>query len=186
MLRAEGLKGRWERARKTTNMDLYLIRHAIAEDIAGDGHGADSERRLTSEGATKMRRIAKALKDAGLAFDLILSSPYVRARQTAEIVAKVYGLKKALELTPELAPHGNPRKLMELLANTHRKRRSVVLVGHEPYLSTLISLLLSGGTSLSVRLKKAGICKLTAEEPAYGQCATLEWLLTPRLARSRG
>ena len=106
--------------------------------------------------------------------------------ETAEIVARVFGLEKALEVAPELTPHGNPRKLMDSLANTHRKHRSVVLVGHEPYLSSLISLLLSGDTSLGIRLKKGGICKLTFENPVYGQCATLEWLLTPRLTRGLG
>jgi phosphohistidine phosphatase len=165
-------------------MDLYLLRHAIAEDVAETGHGADSERRLTPEGTKKMRRIAAGLKESGVGFDLILSSPYARARQTAEIVAGVFGLKKALEIAPELTPHGNPRKLVDSLTDTYKKRRSVVLVGHEPYLSTLISLLLSGDTSLDIHLKKGGICKLTADELAYGRCATLEWLLTPRLTRS--
>ena len=165
-------------------MDLYILRHAIAEAREGAKEMADSERRLTREGKKKMYCVAEGIKAVGLGFDLILSSPYFRAKQTAEILVEVMGLGKALEISPELAPQGNPRKLIETLNRAYAKRRSVVLVGHEPYLSSLISLLLSGDTSLAINLKKGGLCKLTADELTYGKCATLEWLLTPRQMRS--
>ncbi len=165
-------------------MDLYILRHAIAEERPKRSHEDDSQRRLTREGARKMCRIASGMREAGLSFDLILTSPYLRAMETAEIVMQEFGIKKVLEATEELAPHGNPRKLIDQLTGRHAKRKSVLLVGHEPYLSNLISLLLSGGTNLEVRLKKGGLCKLTASELQYGRCATLEWLLTPRFLRA--
>ena len=162
-------------------MDLYILRHAIAES-----HSApkpDSQRRLTLDGAQKMRRIAKGMKALDLKFDLILSSPYLRARETAEIVAKTFGCEKALKLSPALAADGNPKELIEELKHKYRREKRVVLVGHEPYLSNLVSLLLSGHTDISVNLKKGGLCSLTIAELHYGRCATLEWLLTPAQMR---
>jgi phosphohistidine phosphatase len=164
-------------------MDLYVLRHGIAEELDEAHPGEDSERRLTVEGAKKMCKIAEGMKEAEVTPDLILTSPYLRARETAEIVATVFHAKKVLELAPELAPHGNPRKLIELLAVAYKKRKSVVLVGHEPYLSSLISLLISGDSSLDIHLKKGGLCKLEIEELTYGRCASLEWLLPPRVMR---
>ncbi|MDB6111567.1 MAG: phosphohistidine phosphatase SixA [Pedosphaera sp.] len=164
-------------------MDLFILRHAIAEAKTPTKRKPDSERRLTPEGEKKMCRIAKGMKTAGLEFDLILSSPYVRAKQTAQIVANIFKMQNALELSPQLAPPGNPRKLIDELNVARTRHRSVLLVGHEPYLSRLISLLLSGDTSLMINLKKGGLCKLTAETLKYGRCATLEWLLTPRQLR---
>ena len=115
-----------------------------------------------------------------LSFDLILSSPYLRARQTAEIVAEVLKARKKLELSEFLTPGGSTKKLVELLRHRHPPPESVLLVGHEPYLSGLISLLVSGRESIAVTMKKGGLCMLSTEELAHGRCAGLEWLLTPK------
>ncbi len=165
-------------------MDLYILRHAIAEDRDEAAGKPDSQRRLTPEGEEKMRRIAKGMKSLGLEFDLMLTSPYLRAKETAEIVADVLKLSKQLEISAELTPHGNPRKLIDALNGHYSDRKSIVLVGHEPYLSNLISLLLSGDTSLEIDLKKGGLCKLGAQHLKYGRCASLEWLLAPRQLRA--
>jgi phosphohistidine phosphatase len=165
-------------------MDLFILRHAIAEPGTPANRKADRERRLTPEGRKKMCRIAKAMKAAKLDFDLILSSPYVRAKQTADIVADVFKMQNALEISAELEPHGNPGKLIDELHKSHARCQGILLVGHEPYLSSFISLLLSGNDSLAINLKKGGLCKLTVEKLHYGRCATLEWLLTPRQLRS--
>lgn len=161
-------------------MELYILRHAIAEERSGSIPGGDSQRRLTAEGKKKMRRAAKGMKAAKLCFDLILSSPFVRAKQTAEIAAEVLGLSNRLELSTALAADGNPKELIDELRRCHKRRKSILLVGHEPYLSRLISLLISGDTSIAIDLKKGGLCKLSAASLHYGRCATLEWLLTPR------
>jgi phosphohistidine phosphatase len=165
-------------------MDLYLLRHAIAEERSGSQPGGDSQRRLTNHGARKMHRVAKGMKALELEFDLILSSPYLRAKETAEIVAKVFDQDKVLQLAPALTPDGNPRDLIEDLIRDHPRRKHILVVGHEPYLSSLISLLLSGKTDMSITLKKGGLCRLTVEKLHYGRCATLEWLLTPGQMRS--
>jgi phosphohistidine phosphatase len=112
--------------------------------------------------------------------DLILTSPYLRARQTAEIVAAEFGAEKKLELTEHLAFGGDPAELMEELRSKHAEAKSVMLVGHEPYLSELVSVLISGDEQTEVVMKKGGLCKLTMETLAYSQCATMEWLMAPR------
>ena len=164
-------------------MELYILRHAIAEERSSATRGGDSLRRLTVEGAGKMRRGARGMKAMGLSFDLILSSPYLRAKQTAEIVANVFGLEKKLALSATLTADGNPKDLVDELKRSHSKRKSILLVGHEPYLGRLISLLISGSASLPITLRKGGLCKLVVEGMRYGRCAEMEWLLTPRVMR---
>jgi len=164
-------------------MDLYILRHAIAEPKTGAFPRGDRQRKLTVEGSRRMRRIARGMKTAGLSFDVILTSPYVRARQTADIVAGVFGLEKQVELTAALAPGGIPVELIELLNRDYAARKSILLVGHEPGLSRLISVLLTGGPDLSLNLKKGGLCRLTVAHPRAGCRATLEFLLAPAQSR---
>ncbi len=160
-------------------MELYILRHAIAVARQAAANGSDEERPLTDQGAAKLRRVVRGMKALGLSFDRILTSPYLRALQTAEIVAAEMGLPKKVERTAHLAPEGDPRALMALLQSRRGEQRSVLVVGHEPYLSELISVLVSGSTGPAVTMKKAGLCKLTLEAPRYGRCARLEWLLAP-------
>jgi phosphohistidine phosphatase len=167
-------------------MDLFLLRHAIAEPAAQSGAGLDRERRLTPEGEEKMREIAEGMKACGLDFDLILSSPFVRAKQTADIVAEAFQCKKRLELCPHLAPGGSPQKLIDELNSNYADKKSILLTGHEPYLSGLISLLISGSAGMAINFKKGGLGKLTVDGLRHGRCAMLEWLLTPRQLRGLG
>lgn len=167
-------------------MDLYVLRHAIAVQRGTPGYERDSERPLTPEGERRMRRAAKGMKALGISFDLILSSPYLRAKQTAEIVAKAFKAAKELKFSPTLAADGNPEELTEELNSHYHSLTSILLVGHEPYLSDLISTLVAGDSSLSLVMKKGGLCKLTMDSLQHGRCATLEWLLTPGQLRSIG
>jgi phosphohistidine phosphatase len=159
-------------------MELYILRHAIAVERGTAGFEDDSLRPLTDKGAKKMVRIAQGMLALEFSLDAIYSSPYVRARQTAEIVADVFDARDRLVLTPHLAVGGKPGDLLKLVNGAGGA--SVMLVGHEPYLSTLISMLIAGTENVPITLKKGGLCKLTASKPHYGRCATLEWLLTPR------
>ena len=161
-------------------MDLYLLRHAIAVERDAPGIRNDFERPLTPDGEQKLRRITKALRNLQLSFDLILSSPYLRARETAEMVAAALSLRKKLELRDSLGVDGNARELIVELKALAPAPESLLLVGHEPYLSTLISLLAGAGGRPCVMLKKAGLCKLAADSLKVGRCARIEWLLTPR------
>src|SRR5882672_671424 len=125
-------------------MNLFLLRHGIAVERGTPGCEKDAERPLTPKGERRLSQIADAMDAMGLKFDLILSSPYVRARQTAEIVADALGLKKKLEFSESLTPDGDARSLIGVLNKLEPKPASVLLVGHEPFLSDLISTLTSG------------------------------------------
>lgn len=161
-------------------MQLYILRHAIAVERGTAGYARDSERPLTDKGASKMRRIARGMQSLGLSFELVISSPYTRARQTAEILVDVYDMKDRLVFSGHLAAEASARDIVEEIDARYSRHRSLVLVGHEPYLSGLISTLVSGDDGLSITLKKGGLCLLDIGTLRYGRCATLEWLLTPR------
>jgi phosphohistidine phosphatase len=161
-------------------MNLYLLRHGIAVESGPAGYTSDSERPLTAKGKDRLRAAARAMKQLDVSFDLILSSPLLRAKQTAEIIAKDLRLRKRLALADDLAPAGNPRLLIQQLNRIRPEPKNVLLVGHEPYLGKLIALLTAGNTSLEIDFKKGGWCKLEADFLLYGRCAKLVWLLTPR------
>lgn len=161
-------------------MNLYVLRHGIAVERGTPGFKTDAERPLTPKGRRQLRQIAAALQNLDLDFNLILSSPFLRARQTAEIVAKSLKLKQCLALSDELTPGGNPEALIQQLNELKPAPEDVLLVGHEPYLSQLIGRLISGGATADIGLKKGGLGKLETTSLRFGQCATLAWLLTPK------
>ena len=161
-------------------MELYLLRHAIAVPRGTPGYGDDSKRPLTPEGEKKMHRIARAMQALDVDFDLILSSPFTRARQTAEIVAEVFQAEKKLALEDSLAVGGDLRKLIRRINAVYGTLEGILLIGHEPSMSELISVLIAGDTRVSLTLRKGGLCRLTTDVLRYGQCATLDWLLAPK------
>jgi phosphohistidine phosphatase len=164
-------------------MILYLLRHAIAVERGSSGYDHDSARPLTPKGERRMRRSAEGMLALGLSYDLILSSPYVRAKQTADIVAEVCNVRDGAQVSAALAPDGNPRQVIEELNHHHGARQDILLVGHEPYLSRLISTLVTGSSALTLVMKKGGLCKLSIDALRFGRCATMECLLTPRQLR---
>ena len=160
-------------------MRLYLLRHGIAERRFSGLPRGDADRRLTPEGRRKMKRIAETLAARGVTFDRILSSPYRRAKQSARIVAETLEFKRDIIITTHLEPGGSLDELVRELAESHAKRRHILLVGHEPSMSTLISVLISGQPGVKIAMKKGGLCRLSVDGLRYGRCATLEWLLPP-------
>ncbi|NPV09033.1 MAG: phosphohistidine phosphatase SixA [Anaerolineae bacterium] len=160
-------------------MELYLLRHAIATKRDVGGYQDDAERPLTRRGERRMRRIARGLLSLGFRCDAVLTSPYLRSRQTADI------LVDALNDGPEpltldaLAPGGSHQELVAQISRLHGPDESLVLVGHQPDLGQLASVLCTGGLSLDLNLRKGGVCRLAVSELSYGRCATLEWLLAP-------
>lgn len=166
-------------------MNLYLLRHAIAAEKE-EWKGSDAERPLTKDGIHKMKDIAKAMKSMDLEITSILTSPYRRAYDTAMIAAKALKLEKSLRISKTLATDGDPKQLIKKLALDYRSWESVLLVGHEPYLSGLIGVLISGQANAGILFKKAGLAKLTSHSLTYDRCATLEWLLTPKLLKHLG
>lgn len=161
-------------------MNLYLLRHGPAGDQAAWAPRPDSLRPLTKEGKEKVKDVAKGLRRRELSFDVILTSPYERALQTAKIVAKVLDLKgKLVDFSP-LEPGGNAKEIVDELSRHAKKWEDVLVVGHEPSLSQLIALLTTGRPISSLEMKKAGLAKLAISQPVLGRCATLEFLLPPK------
>ena len=163
-------------------MNLFFLRHAKAFP-RGPKYRPDSKRPLTREGERTLREVARGIQRQDLAFDLILASPYLRALRTAEILAEAFDSKK-LFVTNHLAADADPRQVVAEINENFATLENIVLVGHEPFLSGLISILLSGEPGMKIDFKKAALCKLSVEDLRFGDCASLCWLLTPRqLAR---
>lgn len=153
------------------------MRHGIAEEASETG--GDRDRRLTSEGIHRCRESGKALRKLGIEFDAVFSSPYPRAWITAEIVAEEVGAEGLLQEMEELEADCSAVESLTALSRVGKGKASVLIVGHEPILSELISILLSGSSKLSVAMRKGAVCKLTCVRPEPGGCR-LDWLLTSK------
>lgn len=160
-------------------MKLYLVRHAIAEDSAD--YEDDSLRPLTEKGCEKMKKIAAALRELGVAPDLIVSSPYLRARQTADILAKELKYSGEPAQGEFLMPMSEADDMIGEI-NEKYPLDELMLVGHEPSLSALTGVLLAGTADIAINLKKGGVCCLSVDDLYYDHKATLEWLITPKIA----
>lgn len=163
--------------------EVYLIRHGLAGERGT--YPNDDERPLTLEGKKKTRQVAKRLRDLEISFDLMLTSPLVRARQTAEILLEV-GLTHELETADFLAHGGTIDTWLEWLMTWNRPAQArLALVGHEPDLSAWAEQLLWGEARGVLVLKKAGVAGLTLPDQglAIGNCS-LFWLAPPRLLLS--
>ena len=161
-------------------MNLYIVRHAIAVERGTPGYEDDSQRPLTEPGRKKMKKITRGLERLGVQPDVILTSPYVRARDTAKILADRYDMTDKIFFSENLIPPGN---FESLVFEIHEKYdlANVALVGHEPMLSSLISWLTTGDTAARITLKKGGVAFLSSDSLHQDGRATLEWLLTPAL-----
>ena len=161
-------------------MNIYIVRHAIAVERGTPGYEDDSQRPLTEPGRKKMQKIPNGLERLGVQFDVILTSPYVRARDTAKILADRYDMTDKIFFSENLIPPGN---FEALVFEIHEKYdlANIALVGHEPMLSSLISWLTTGDTDARITLKKGGVAYLTSDSLHQDGRATLEWLLTPSL-----
>jgi phosphohistidine phosphatase len=161
---------------------LYLIRHAIAED-RGERWPDDAKRPLTHRGIEKMHEVVAGLRALDAVVDVVLSSPLVRAKQTADILLE--GLKPAPELvvTAALAPGSTPAQVAEDLAR-HDARGALVLVGHEPGLGELGAWLIGARTPLG--LKKGGVCLIEVPNLPPTRPGQLVWLATPGMLRALG
>lgn len=159
-------------------MNLYLLRHGLATEPGEGGITRDSDRPLTVKGERRTGRAGEAMRAMDLSFDLILTSPYKRARQTAEIIADALDAKERLHVAETLAPGGNSRRLIESINRREPRPGEVLLVGHEPGLSELISVLVFGDATGGIVMKKGGLCKLEISSLSHSRCARLQWLLT--------
>ncbi len=161
-------------------MNLYIVRHAIAVEPGTPGYDDDGQRPLTEEGRRKMKKIVKGLRQLELDLDRILTSPYVRARDTAEILAGGFRLKHEIVLSDNLIPPGNFDRLIDEIIEKHNAD-NLALVGHEPMLSSFVSFLMTGSPEAAIDLKKGGVCLLSAADFRRERRAALQWLLTPAI-----
>jgi phosphohistidine phosphatase len=160
-------------------MELYFLRHGLAGQHGDPKYKDDSLRPLTAQGQEKTHRAALGMQALGLTFDAVFSSPYLRARQTAETVSRVYKIKKSeIHLTDHLLPPASIEGLLREIHGHFPKSKNVLLVGHEPHLTEMISHLLKSDTHLPIDFKKGGLCCLTLEGPLAKGNAVLNWLLT--------
>jgi phosphohistidine phosphatase len=161
-------------------MQLFLLRHGLAVERGTHGFEDDDTRPLTPKGRRQLQKTTAAIKKLEPEFDLILSSPLLRAKQTAEIVADRLKLKKRLKFSDALAPGGRATDLIRQLEQEKPAPGKILLVGHEPDFSQLVSLLVSGNMDMLLDFKKGGLGKLETSRLRPGKCATLLWLLTPK------
>jgi phosphohistidine phosphatase len=159
---------------------LYLVRHGIAAD-RGDEWPDDSKRPLTSKGAARMRQIAKALRELNVTVDVVLTSPLVRAKQTAQLL--VDGLKPApaLAVVQALVPGTAPAQVAEALGE-FRKTRRLAIVGHEPSLGEFAAWLV--GSKTSIPFRKGGVCRIDVVAFPPTGTGELVWLATPKMLRA--
>lgn len=160
-------------------MELYLIRHGLAGEFGS--YPDDRDRPLTEAGKKKTQLVAERLKTLSIQFDQVLSSPFARAWQTAEILLQV-GLSNRLEVADYLAPAGEMSAWLNwLLTWKTGSQGTLALVGHEPDLSRWAEILLWGEYKGVITLKKAGVIGLAVPDSEPVGNASLFWLTPPRL-----
>jgi phosphohistidine phosphatase len=164
-------------------MDVYLVRHAIADQSDPARWPDDAQRPLTAKGIARFRSAARGLRRIAPVVEVVLASPYTRAWETAEILHDEAAWP-APEPCPALEAIRPPSDALAAL-RAGKDRSSTALVGHEPYLSTLASLLTSGEEDvLQLELKKGGVALLAfAGDPSPGE-ARLRWSVSPKILRS--
>ena len=163
--------------------ELYLIRHGVAAE-RGETYPDDTKRPLTSRGIQKLKREAKALNALDVSFDVILTSPLVRARQTAEALASGLRVPPPVINAPSLAPGGTHNAIVDELAKQSHRRKRMAVVGHEPGIGELAARLL--GLRKPVEFKKGAICRIDVTALPPTGPGQLRWLLTPRMLRKIG
>lgn len=158
-------------------MDLFVLRHGKAEPSSDEPE--DMKRALTAEGRNEIRKVARWMRSKKFGFNIIATSPLIRAHETAEIVARSLGQKDRLEIWEELAPGGDPDTLC-YHATQFGEHAAILIIGHEPSLSMLISRIISGSDTASIYLAKGGLAKIRNYSFDKRPSGELQWLLTPR------
>lgn len=159
---------------------LYLVRHAIAFE-RDDRWPDDTKRPLTHKGTARMREVVDGLLEMNVELDLVLTSPLVRAKQTADVILAGFSDPPALTVTDSLSPGGLPAAVADVLSR-HTKLKNIALVGHEPSLGELGAFLT--GAKMPLPFKKGGVaCIEMPTLPVVGP-GQLVWLATPKMLRA--
>lgn len=159
-------------------MQLYILRHGIAED--GVAAQPDSERALTAEGKKRLRPVLRLAQKAGVSPSLIVSSPYRRAVETAELAAKILEYKGDVLRSKSLVPSGSPAAVWQEI-RVHKEEPQLLLSGHEPLFSSLTAYLLAS-PNMQVDFKKGAIARVDLDHFGPEPHGVLKWMLLPKLA----
>ena len=160
-------------------MNVYVLRHGVAEERDNRKYPNDDDRPLTWEGSLKLAQQVKGLSALGLSLDVMITSPLLRAAQTAQIVRDGLSSPGEQATSNALVPEAHPYLLLEELASRHSSMDNVMVVGHEPHLNSFVSMVVSGDPTVLIRLKKGALCKLRLVSLDGTRCGWLEWLMTP-------
>jgi phosphohistidine phosphatase len=159
-------------------MQIYILRHGIAEDAPPGG--SDADRALTRPGKEKLRRVLQCAHEAGVRPSVIMTSPLKRAVQTAELAASILNIKRDLIKTTALSPTGSPQRVWsEVRAHA---TDDLLIAGHEPLLSRVVAFLLRC-PALRLDLKKGAMVRIAIETLKPEPHGILKWILTPKLAQ---
>lgn len=164
------------------SVELYVVRHAIAAERGPDWPD-DTKRPLTERGIERFREVVDGLVWLDVQLDVVLASPLVRARQTAQYLATGLPAKPPIVAVDALAPGHVPAEMMEQVAREARGHRCLALVGHEPDLGELVAWLI--GSRRAIPMKKGGVCRVDLDSLS-GRHGTLAWLLPPKALRKLG
>jgi phosphohistidine phosphatase len=159
--------------------ELYLIRHGIAEE-RGEAWPDDTKRPLTDEGIAWLRKHARGLARLGVTFDVVLTSPLVRTRQTADAIAGSFDPRPPIVAAESLAPGGTYQAVLADLEKQTRRSR-IALVGHEPGIGELAARLI--GTRHPLEFKKGAVCRIDLETLPPAGPGALRWFLPPKILR---
>ena len=166
---------------ENTAVQVYLLRHGVAEE--GRVGASDADRALTQDGRRKLRLVLKAASEAGVQPAMILTSPFKRAVQTAEMARKALGYKNEILRTKALIPSSTVDQVWEEI-RVHRDEESLMLVGHNPLFDHLAAYLL-GRQEVQIDFKKGAILRIDLENFAAQPKGILRWYLTAKLASNR-
>lgn len=162
-------------------IELYLVRHAIAAE-RGPKYPDDTLRPLTPAGSKRFSKSVPGLLELDVVIDFVLTSPLVRARETAQLLAARLKPKPAIAEIDALAPGGRHQAIVEAIKSHCKRHRRLALVGHEPDLGELAARLL--GARGQVEFKKGGVCCIEVDGATPGGPGTLRWMLTPKALRA--
>ncbi len=159
-------------------MKIYLVRHGIAVEGLMRGITRDSERPLTDEGIEETKMVARGLKCIGVKPDVIVASPLIRAKQTADILHAELGGE--LTTSDSLCPGVTPSNVYKFLKK-YSESNELFLVGHEPDVGDLVKSMVGAGYEFTLPFKKAGVCCVEVHDLPPTLPGTLKWLVTPKI-----
>lgn len=163
---------------ESNSLELYLLRHGIAEDRSPSGRDAD--RALTDRGKEKLEKVLKRAHKSGARPTLIISSPYTRAMETAAIAAGVLEYHSEIVRSDRLLPSSSPPDLWSEV-RAHRDEPSILLAGHEPLFSSALAWMI-GSTRAMVDFRKGGLARIDFATVGADPRGVLQWMLTAKVS----